>query len=83
MDAVTLKEARQSAGLTQEALEALSGVDQTTISRLEREADANPLPDTITRLAKALKVAPSRLRFQVPQPEATVDPVSDRGGQAS
>lgn len=77
---MTLQMARKAAGFTQERLEELSGVDQTTISRLEREAAPNPTSDTVERLAKALGIAPSELRFSEPQPEATVDPSDDSAG---
>jgi len=80
MNAVTLREARKAASLTQEELENLSGVDQTTISRLERESAPKPTPDTVDRLAKALGIAPSRLRFSEPQPSGTVDPSDDSPG---
>jgi transcriptional regulator with XRE-family HTH domain len=80
MNTVTLLAARKAAGLTQEQLEERSGVDQTTISRLEREADSNPTPDTVKRLAKALRIAPSKLRFEEPQPDGTVDPSGDSAG---
>jgi len=68
----TLKEARKRARLTQDELAAKSGVDQTTISSLETGRIKQPTDDTRVRLAKALRIAPSRLRFSEPDP----DPVS-------
>jgi XRE family transcriptional regulator, regulator of sulfur utilization len=49
---------RKKRGLTQEALAAKSGVEQTTISRLERHPDSSPQWDTVKRLADALGVDP-------------------------
>jgi transcriptional regulator with XRE-family HTH domain len=63
MKELTVREARQRKGLTQERLADLSGLDQATISDLETGRHTNPRLDTITRLAQALGVAPSRLRF--------------------
>lgn len=66
----TLKQARTSAGLTQEQLEELSGVSQAVISRLERNAAARPAFETVKRLAAALDIEPTRLRFGAARPEA-------------
>lgn len=62
---ITLAQARKKAGLTQDQLAALSGVDQTTISSLETGRKDSPLFDTVLRLARALNVAPEQLRFGV------------------
>jgi transcriptional regulator with XRE-family HTH domain len=75
-----LREARERAKLTQEQLAELAEVDQTTISRLETDPDPNPTMRTIKRLAKALKIAPSELRFSEPQPSGSVAEVDDRLG---
>jgi len=68
--------------MTQEVLEERSGVDQTYISLIERGLRV-PSDDIKRRLAKALRIAPSRLRFQEPQPETTLDQLNDSAGQAS
>lgn len=62
---MTLTQARKRAGLTQDALAALSGVDQTTISSLETGRKASPKFDTVMRLARALDVSAEQLRFGV------------------
>lgn len=48
-----LAEARKAQSLTQEALSALSGIQQAEISRIERGA-GNPTAATLLRLADAL-----------------------------
>ena len=80
MSAQTLREARGLAGLTQDQLAARSGVAQATISSLERGVRSNPTIDTVKRLAEALGVAPSSLRFSGPRLDRTVDPGDDRAG---
>lgn len=67
MKLIYLKTAREKAGLTQEALEAISGVPQGVISKLERNADVRPAFDTVMNLADALKVDPRQLRFGQPE----------------
>lgn len=79
---MTLREARRSRGWTQEQLAAESGVDQTTISRLETTSNPNPTLETAERLATALGIAPSRLRFAKPSTASSVGVPSDRSGQA-
>jgi transcriptional regulator with XRE-family HTH domain/tetratricopeptide (TPR) repeat protein len=49
-----LRESRMTAGLTQEALAARSGVSVRTISNLERGVSARPYPRSIRVLAEAL-----------------------------
>lgn len=83
MNATTLRDARKRAGLTQDELAAASGVDQTTISSLETYRHTNPTDETIKRLAKALEIAPSRLRFSVPEPAAKVTRRRDRAGHTT
>ena len=51
-----LRRARERRGFTQDDVAALSGVDQTTISYLEQQADPNPRWHTLRRLARALGV---------------------------
>jgi transcriptional regulator with XRE-family HTH domain len=79
--AITVREAREQRRqpLTQEQLAERSGVDQTYISLIER-CKRVPSDDIKRRLAKALGIAPSRLRFAEPQPAATVDRLSDSAG---
>ena len=79
---MTLREARRHAGLTQDQLAARSGIDQSTISDLETGRNTDPRLSTLTRLAEALGITPSELRFPEPEPEASVDPVDDSVGHA-
>jgi len=65
--------------MTQEQLAAKSGVDQTYISLVER-LKRNPSDDIKKRLARALGIAPSKLRFSAPEPEAIGTRMSDRVG---
>jgi len=53
--AVTLSEARARASLTQQQLEALSGVDRTRISKLESQDDPGVMLDTYEKLDGALR----------------------------
>ncbi len=76
---ILLRDARKQKKLTQERLAALSGVDQTTISRLE-VGDPNPTRSTVEKLARALNLAPSRLRFDAPGPDRSLAGASDRPG---
>lgn len=82
MKFILLRDARLQKGLTQEQLADSSGVDQTTISRLETDADPNPTERTKERLAKALGIRPVQLRFSAPEPEAISTRASDRPGHA-
>lgn len=84
MTQLTVREAREQKRppMTQEDLAAKSGVDQTYISLIERLL-RNPSKDIKKRLAKALGVRPARLRFEEPQPDATVDRDEDKVGQSS
>jgi len=75
-----LRKLRKSRGWTQDQLAALSGIDQTTISRLETDAEPNPTPETHEALAKALGIAPSNLQFTAPEPSEKVSKSSDRVG---
>lgn len=77
---MTLRDARRKARMTQEALAAKSSLDQTTISSLETFRHTNPTNDTINALAKALGIAPSKLRFTAPEPGATVRADRDKAG---
>ena len=55
---MTLREARQGKNLTQEQLAELAGVDQATISDLERGRNENPSWGTVSRIASVLEVDP-------------------------
>lgn len=81
---LTVREARErrKPPMTQEELAERSGFDQTYISLIERGLRIPREPETKKRLAKALGVAPSRLRFSDPQPDTTVDPRLDRRGHS-
>lgn len=85
MTQLTVREAREQRRkpLTQEELAARSGVDQTYISLIER-CLRNPSDDIKRKLAKALGIAPSRLRFADPdRDEESVTAGDDKGGQPS
>ncbi len=56
-----LAEIRKSKGLTQAQLADMAGVDQATISKIERNESYNYTADAIRRLSKALKVEPAEL----------------------
>jgi transcriptional regulator with XRE-family HTH domain len=59
----TLKEVRTALGLTQVQLEALSGIAQAVISKIERGDVQDPASSTVLKLAAALNVDPRTLRF--------------------
>jgi transcriptional regulator with XRE-family HTH domain len=81
MKTLTLREAREKSRLTQDELAEKSGISQAAISAIERGARTNPTRDTQDRLAKALGIAPSELRFSEPEPDAeNVAASSDRPG---
>jgi transcriptional regulator with XRE-family HTH domain len=50
-----IRDARQDAGLTQEMLAELAGLDRQAINRIE-QAHASPLLDNLFRIADALNV---------------------------
>lgn len=60
---IPLREARKNRHLTQEQLEALSGVNQGVISRLEQGVIKDPASSTLLSLAAALKIDPRVLCF--------------------
>lgn len=62
---MNLKTARLRAELTQEQLAERTGIDQSTISAIERGAIKSPAYDTVVRLARALDISPDEL-FPVP-----------------
>jgi transcriptional regulator with XRE-family HTH domain len=55
-----LRELRQSRGLSLESLGYMAGIDQATISRIERGL-AEPRRDTVVRLARALRIGAKRM----------------------
>lgn len=63
MTHVHLRTLRERRGLTQQELAEKSGVKQNTISKAETRAQARPSFETHMALAKALKIAPERLKF--------------------
>lgn len=63
-----LRELRLKAALTQENLARLAGVSRGTITRLE-SGDPNVSPSTHRKLARALKVPPSKLLEPPSEPE--------------
>lgn len=64
--ATNIRERRQAAGLSQEALAELTGLSQTWISRLET-GDGNPTIETLTRVAKAFEINLSDLLCEHPR----------------
>jgi transcriptional regulator with XRE-family HTH domain len=58
--AANLRRARQAAGVSQEELANLAGVDRTYVSSLERSVYAASV-DVIERISEALNVEPSDL----------------------
>jgi len=69
---MNLRTARRLKDITQAQLAELSGVDQRTISDIERGANRNPSWETVARIAKALGVSPEEL-FPVSEPPKAVN----------
>src|SRR5437764_55602 len=69
-----LKRYRQAAGLTQEALAGQAGLSIRTISDLERGLKTRPHPDTVARLAAALRLAPAEQAALLAARQGTVPP---------
>lgn len=61
-----IRSLREQRGLTQEELGELSGVDQATISKLERFRLSNPLYATLNSIARVLGVPTDALMVQMP-----------------
>jgi transcriptional regulator with XRE-family HTH domain len=59
-----VRQRRKALELTQEALEAASGIPQGTISRIEREEVEDILVSTLMGLAEALDMTPTDLLMQ-------------------
>lgn len=60
---LTLREARKRRGMTQEQLEAVSGVKQANISAIERGDVKDPNFSTVMKLAAGLEMDPRALKF--------------------
>lgn len=56
-----IKATRQALGLKQGELAERAGIDQATVSRIERNRQDNPTVETVERLARALGVSASQL----------------------
>lgn len=62
---------RRKRGLTQNQLAEMAGVDQGTISKIERDSGYNYTADLIRKLADALEVEPAEL-FGLPDLQSRV-----------
>lgn len=63
MKAITLKDARERAGFTQDQLADAADVPQSVISRLENGKSEHPAFSTVVNLAKALSLPVEALLF--------------------
>ncbi len=63
MNTWTLKDARKRRRMGQVALAQKSGLNQSTVSRLEKGGIKRPTPETVERLEKALSLRPGQLTF--------------------
>ncbi len=63
MSRLTLQRAREKKGWTQEQLEAASGIDQRSISKIERGETADPRNSTVIALEDALDLERGTLVF--------------------
>ncbi len=61
MRRITLREARKRRKLDQVALAELAGINQGTVSRLEKGRIFKPTPETVERLEQALRLKPGQL----------------------
>ncbi len=68
---ITLQQAREHKGWTQEQLEAASGVDQRNISKIERGGIADPRNSTVIALEDALGLKRGTLVFGEPESVAS------------
>ena len=78
----TLREARRARRITQVQLAERARVDQTYVSLIERGL-RSPSDYIKSRLAKALRITPSSLRFELPSPDASLAQGSDREGHSA
>ena len=65
---------RNQLGLTQADLAVLSGKSEGAISRFER-GERRPAPETIVKLARALRVSSTRLNALLPDAPVEAEPV--------
>jgi transcriptional regulator with XRE-family HTH domain len=63
MQQIDLRSARKRRRMDQETLAERSGVDQSTVSRLERGGIKKPTPETVDALERALRLKPGTLVF--------------------
>lgn len=63
MQQIDLRSARKRRRMDQVTLAERSGVDQSTVSRLERGINRKPKPETVEALERALGLKPGRLVF--------------------
>lgn len=73
---VLLKQYRQAAGLTQEALAERAGLSARAISDLERGVNRTPRQDTLDLLAQALRLPPRKRALLVALTHPTLDPAA-------
>ena len=59
----TIKELRKRKGLSQQELAKLTGISQTYISQLEKNADRNPSVEILNKISKALEIPYPILAF--------------------
>ncbi len=71
-----LRSLRLTAGLTQEHLAERADLHTTYIGQLER-GEKNATVETICKLAKALKVAPSQIFAHLPLPDSPPSPAEE------
>lgn len=67
---MNLRQMRESAGFTQEAIAALTGLDQTTVSQIETGKVKNPQYSTVSKLAKALGTTTDEIAAAIAATEA-------------
>jgi transcriptional regulator with XRE-family HTH domain len=68
-----LRRRRNQLGLTQADLAVLTNKSEAAISRFER-GERRPAPDTIVKLAQALRVSSTRLKALLPDTPAEAEP---------
>jgi transcriptional regulator with XRE-family HTH domain len=77
MPAYYLRRLRRERGLTLEAVAYLSGIDEATLSRIERGRQ-RPKPETIVAIARALGTRPRQLAARLAEPaEPAPEPAWD------
>jgi transcriptional regulator with XRE-family HTH domain len=69
-----LKEARESAGFTQEKLAQVSGVSWSTIARIEQGRTSRPRDTELAKIAAALHTTPDALMGFGDDPDNDADP---------